>query len=60
MPKYIPAREDIMTVVGLAWLWHGLYLLKPWLSFVVVGGIVTVLGLAINRGKAILARHSEK
>lgn len=54
MPKTIqPSSEDFLVCCGLAALGYGLYLRQPWLAFVVVGAVLTVIGLAVGRAKAI-------
>jgi len=40
---------DILVFLGLIFVGIGLWLVEPWLSFVVVGGLLIVGGVALGR-----------
>jgi len=38
-------KIDIIMIIGLLMLGGGIFTQIPWLSFVIVGGILTILGI---------------
>ena len=40
--------RDVFVFGGLALLWYGLHLWIPWISFVVIGILVMLLGLDVK------------
>jgi len=44
-----PSIGDVTFVLGLSGLAYGLWVFRPWVSFVVIGAVVMWLGVAMLR-----------
>ena len=45
------ALADVLFVIGLLSLGYGLYLLRIWLSFAVVGTLLLLVALGLGKGE---------
>lgn len=51
-PRFNSLLADFLILVGLAGIFHGLHIHRPWLAFVVVGSLVLLLGVSGARSAA--------
>jgi uncharacterized membrane protein len=50
--KNIFDRRDVFVFGGLILMGYGLYLFKPWVSYVVIGAVLLWIGLFLGKKKA--------